>query len=509
MFTRLLFDMADQQPQRPFLFFEERTFTYRGFAGLVSAFAATLKERGIGRGSHVALICGNRPAYLVAWFALTEAGAVTVPLNAALVADGLRYTLTQSDATHVLIDETLIEDKMVFLEGLEIEVLPIGSEIETGDSPLRPLAGYSPDPSALNSILFTSGTTGLPKGAMVSQGCYLAAGEDMVRSLSLTPDERILVVLPLFHANPQMYAVMSVLQVGASLVLAPRFSASEFFPYARRYGATGFTFVGTILNILEKAVPTPPTDHSLRWCVGGGAPADIWRAVSERFGIRVLELYGMTETGGWVTMNTVAASRIGTVGRPRQGVRIEIVSEEGEVLAAGEKGEIAVSSEIPNLFFSGYYNNPQATASTLRGNALYTGDSGRIDESGFLVFEGRIKDLIRRGGEMISPTEIELQIMKHPHVLDCGVVGVPDDILGEEIKAVVVAREGFEPIALAEFLRSRLPPYMVPRYIAQAAAIPKTETEKVQRHALRTFGDRLADLSPRAASPAPVRAVAQ
>lgn len=188
-----------------------------------------------------------------------------------------------------------------------------------------------------NSILYTSGTTGLPKGAVLPHQAYVSAGIDMVRSLDVSADDRIMVFLPLFHANPQMYAVTSILRAGATMVLLPKFSASRFFEDAKAYGATGFTYVGTVLSILEKQHPGERREHQLKWCVGGGAPERVWREVESRFSVRVNELYGMTETGGWVTMNTADETRLGSVGRPRKGVEISIRDPEGLPVRVGEK----------------------------------------------------------------------------------------------------------------------------------------------------------------------------
>lgn len=190
----------------------------------------------------------------------------------------------------------------------------------------------------------------------------------------------------------------------------------------------------------------------------------------------------MTETGGWVTMNTVHKTRLGSVGPERKSVKVRILDESGKVLPAGQKGEIVGFSQTGDQFFTGYWNNPKATADTLRDGWLHTGDRGWMDEDGYLFFDGRLKELIRRAGEMISPVEIEQQLLKHEAVADCAVVGIPDEILGEDIMAYVVKRSPVDAIGLRDFLRQRLGDFMVPRYYGFIEQIPKTETQKIKRH---------------------------
>jgi long-chain acyl-CoA synthetase len=484
MLTNYLYKNAATIPDRPFLVWEDRQFSYAAMARTVTRCVRQLTEAGVRQGDRVALICGNRPAFLVAWFALTEIGAVTVPLNTSLVGDGLHYTLEQSEASALLIEPEFLEAKQEVLRDCKLSFVLLGPEMELDPGGAIERRGKMESPAVINAILYTSGTTGLPKGAMISNFSYEVAGHDMVASLGLTGDDRILVFLPLFHANPQMYAVSSALVCGACLIVLGRFSASEFFRVAKSQRATGFTYVGTVLSILDKSNPDQQVDHSLRWCVGGGAPAAVWKAVNERFGVEVRELYGMTETGGWVTMNTPASNRFGSVGPARRGVAIRIINPDGSDARTGDKGEIIARSERSDLFFSAYWKKPDVTAETLRDGWLHTGDRGWLDEDGFLHFDGRLKELIRRAGEMISPVEIELQLLKHPSVRDCAVVGVEDEILGEEIKAAVVLHELIDADSLAGFLSSRLPPHMVPRYFAYVDQIPKTETQKIKRHEL-------------------------
>ena len=483
MITQALHRRAATSPDREFVVTDELTISYGQMSRLVRRFASRLAGGGVRRGQSVALICGNRPAFLIAWFALNDLGAITVPLNTGLVGEGLRYTLTQSNSSLLLIEPDLLATMAADLEQLPSKLptmlLDQSVEADTADDGVVEIAVTSD--AAPNSILYTSGTTGLPKGAVLPHGSYLKAGKDMARSLGLTEDDRIMVFLPLFHANPQMYAVLPALEVGAALVLRPRFSAGDFFTDARRHCATGFTYVGTVLSILIKRHEHEQRNHGLRWCVGGGAPLNIWRSVEQRFNIAVRELYGMTETGGWVTMNTAEASRLGSVGRPRQGVEIAIRSD-GDDVPLGTSGEIVARATDPTMFLSEYWNNPAATGATLREGWLHTGDRGSIDADGFLFFDGRLKDLIRRAGEMISPAEIETQLLKHPEVRECAVVGVPDDLLGEQVVAVVVATRPLAEDVLREFMKTRIAAHLLPGSFVFVDALPKTETEKIKRH---------------------------
>ena len=500
MITDHLYSHAATQPNKVFLIYGSTEITYGQMADMVSAYAERLQTLGVSKGSRVALLCGNRPAFLVSWFAISELGAISVPLNTGLVGEGLKYTLVQSEAQVLIIEPELYQAKKGDIDAigdaLRKEIIEPAMEVPPTAKVARHLLSDNPEPLSANSILYTSGTTGLPKGAVLPHQAYVSAGVDMVQSLDLQADDRIMVFLPLFHANPQMYAVTSTLQAGATLVLLPKFSASRFFDDAIAYAATGFTFVGTVLSIIEKQHAGERRDHQLKWCVGGGAPARVWNEIETRFNIQVRELYGMTETGGWVTMNTSNQTRTGSVGRPRNGVEIAIRDPEGNVLPVGEKGEITASSSVNGMFFTEYWNNPDSTASTLKQGWLYTGDRGYLDQEGYLYFDGRVKELIRRGGEMIAPTEIEQQLLKHPAIKDCAIMGVPDEIMGEEVKAVLVATETVEPATLQEFLAGRIPGYMVPRFFAFVDAIPKTETQKIKRHELASLNAQTIDARP-------------
>ena len=496
----LLAARARESADQIFAVTDHGEYSFAVVESAVRGFAGELQRRGLQVGDHVALVAGNSAAYLVAWFAINLAGGVAVTLNTQIMGESLRYMLAQSDATAIVADRDWVAARSGDLdEGLA--ALPLVMIEDEATFISRAVDLPPPEPpllraSAPATIMYTSGTTGLPKGVVNSHAAYLAAGRHTALMLELSPSDRCMVVLPLFHANPQMYAVMSALQVGSTLVLRERFSASAFFDDARRFRATGFTFVGTILSILASRHSRRERDHALRFCLGGGAPLKVWREVEERFGVAVHELYGMTEVGGWVTANTVKDRRLGSCGRARPDMEVRVVDEDDREVGPERQGEIVVRPREPDVILSGYYRQPDKMVEACRNLWFHTGDRGSFDADGYLFFHGRIKELIRRGGEMISPVEIETSLRKMPGIADCAVVGVDDDVLGQEVKAVVVGAAEIPPASLRDYLAQHLPAFMLPRYVEFIDAVPKTETEKIQRHKIAYVDGRVHDLKP-------------
>lgn len=479
-----LLRLAATQPAAPMVWFEERVYSFAAIADVACRGAAWLADQGIEPGQHVGVAVSNRPLFLFYWFALAARGAVAVPIAHDSFGDPLRYTVQQSESRLMLTEageEQRLRDE---LAEIGVPVIAFAHEDAFADT----VASYQPvTPAALSpqtpvAILYTSGTTGLPKGAVIPAASYRAIGEKIVQAIGITSADRILTFLPLHHANPQMYSLMSTLTVGCSMALVPRFSASRFLEQARRSEATGFTYVGTVLSILAKEI-AGDAPSSLRWCVGGGAPRAVWDEVASRLHVKIHELYGMTETGGMVTINTREQYRHGSVGAIRDDFDVTLVDDSDRIIASGI-GEIVVRPRQPFVMTTGYFNKPAETVAASSNFWFHTGDLGRFDDDGFLYFEGRKKELIRRAGEMISPVTIELAALKHPSVADCAAVGVPDPILEEEIKLVVVTRCEVEPGDIVSFLRQKLPRHMVPRYVQFSSEIPKTPTQKVKRFAL-------------------------
>lgn len=499
MILERLAHWAGNAPDRTFVVTLDDSYSYGETWLAVRRFAAKLRAAGVGRGDHVALIAGNSAGYLVAWFAINAVGAVAVCLNNQLFGESINYLVTQSDAKLIIGDEAWLADKAGDLIG-EAAGLPRIRLDDDGSLFKAPSDAVmaevdTVDPSELCTILYTSGTTGLPKGVMCAHGGYAATGRETVRILGLSAEDRILVFLPLFHTNPQMYAVMSALTVGASLALSERFSASSFFDTARKLRATGCTFVGTVLAILAARFSEPARDHGLRFAIGGGTTKELAERVEERFGIGVVELYGMTEIGGWVSGASIAERRVGANGRVRADMEVAIFDGSDNPVPAGQRGEIVVRPLQPNVILKGYYRKSDEFLKASTNFWFHTGDAGSFDADGFLYFHGRLKEVIRRGGEMISPDEIEGHIRKMPCVRDCAVVGVPDPIMGDEIKVVLVA----DPVTTVGDVRDHLsgfvPKYMLPRYLEMVAAIPRTQTEKILRRDLQYINDNVVDFN--------------
>jgi crotonobetaine/carnitine-CoA ligase len=492
----LLTSKAHCHEDRTALIFEGRRLSYRDLETAANRTANALQALGVGPDDHVALMLPNGPDYLACWFALAKLGAVTVALNTQLQGDTLAHLLSRSDSRALILADAFRPAWAAVASRLP------GLRVLDWDNPANPgrlaamCSGMPPEltapprvadtrPQILTS---TSGTTGMPKLVANSHRAYLRAARDLAAAVQVSAEDRIFTALPLYHANPQVYCVLTALVADAAMALAPRFSAGAFWHEVRACGATAFTYVGAVLPILLTRPPTAADkDHPARKCFGGGAPAEIYDAFSARFGVEVLELYGMSETGTWNTLNRPGQGRSGTVGTARRGFQIRIVDDLDNPLPTGEVGEIVLRPDEPFLMFDGYYNDPAESFACSRNWWFHTGDLGCVDAEGYYHFRGRRKEAIRRGGENISPEAVERAANAHPAVAESAAVGVSDPVLFEDLRLFVVAREGhcLDPRELAGHLAQRLPRFMRPRYIDIVAVLPKSASQKIQRLRLK------------------------
>jgi crotonobetaine/carnitine-CoA ligase len=301
-------------------------------------------------------------------------------------------------------------------------------------------------------------------------------------------DDVFYTTLPLFHVNAQMLSTMGSLVSGLPLALAGRFSASGFIDELRCHGATVFNYVGAMLTMIFKQ-PERDDDSAnpARIAIGGAAPAELWPRFERRFGVSLREIYGLTETGCYCLGSPPDDPRVGKIGRPVSWSEVRISRDDGSEAPVGEPGEIVVRSNRPDVLFKGYYKNRRATEEAMKRGWFHTGDRGRLDADGYFVFLDRLKDMIRRRGENISSYEVERVLNSHDSVAESAAVGVPSELGEEEVMAVVVIKPDhtLSPEELIAHCVERIAPFMVPRYVRFAEALPKTATERVQKYLLR------------------------
>ena len=504
----LIRSRVDRYRDKTFLLFKDQKYTYEQLDRITNHAANGFRSIGITKGDKVAIMLPNCPEFLFTWFGLAKVGAVEVLINTQLKGTFLKHQIGIGHSVTAIVGVDYLETFLPILNELPdlrtVIFVPHDNAVRPPEGPhyytywdwLLSHPDTSPPDVDIKecdplSIMFTSGTTGPSKGVLNSHNAYIRCGEDCAKTIGLTDEDRCYSVLPLYHGNPQMMAVMSALWVGGSLVIGERFSASRFFQEAKYYSATYFTYVGTILAILSKLPEKPDdSDNPLRLCFGGGAPKDVWKLIENRFKIKIYEAYGMIEAGCVTTINRDNKKGFGSVGVPRECFEVKIMNQRDEEVAIGELGEIVVRPRETFVMFDGYYHMADKTVESLRNLWFHTGDKARKDEDGFFYFEGRVKHTIRRKGENISSEAIENVINACPKVLESAVVGVPDEIAGEEIKAYIIARPDADlgPGEVIAWCGKGLPDFMIPRYIEFRDYFDKTGSEKIQKYKLQEEG---------------------
>jgi acyl-CoA synthetase (AMP-forming)/AMP-acid ligase II len=496
----LLRDRAARDPHKLAVLFRDKRLDYAELERSANRAAHALERIGLRRGDRLALLLPNSVEFLVAVFAAARAGIVFVPVNTAFAPGEIEYVLAHSEAAGIVAAPAFVPA----IDSMRDRLPRLGRFVCTGaDEPPgwisweRLLHGADDSPLGseaaagdLASITYTSGTTDRPKGVMLSQYAYAFAPQARARALGWNETDRVFVVLPLFHVNALCHMAIAMLSVGGTLVLAERFSASRFWDEVREHEVTTSSLMRTIPQILlSLAERADDAKNPLRLVVSL-LPPEAHLRFEERFGLVVVGSYSLTEDILSVIGPVEKERRkLGSCGLPvaPELHRIRIVGEDGRDLGPGEPGEIVKRS--PALM-RGYYKNPRATEEALRGGWLYTGDLGYLDEDGFLFFVDRKKDMVKRGDENISSEEVERVLNSHPMVAESAVVGVPDPIRQEEIKAYVVLKppatvESVPPHEIWEFCARQLAAFKVPRYLEYRRELPKTPSSKIQKQLLR------------------------
>jgi len=465
---------AAERGAHPFILHADRRVTYAEFDGLANRAANALGGLGVAKGDRVTLAMGSSVEYLVAAFGILRAGGVLNPVNPALGARELGYVLGHAEPKVVITDAARLEAAGTVLGANAFAALVARS------AAAPPAVALGPGDAS--TLLYTSGTTGTPKGVLFSHGSTGMGGRHFIEALGLTPDDTILAVTPLFHGNA-WGAVQTALHAGGTVAFPRAFHASEFWPLVHATGATVLYTLGTILAmLLTRESSALERTSRLRIVLGLGA-APVRDEVIRRFGVRhVAECFGSTDAGVVTITPLGAAWRPGSCGPPVPGVELRILDADGRTLGPRETGEIAVRSPA---CLTAYFRDPEQTAAAFRDGWFLTGDLGFVDEDGWLYFVDRKRDVIRRGGENVSSVLIEKTLREHPRVAEVAVIGVPDPVLGQEIKAVVVANGPVTGAELGAFAAARLAKFQVPRLWEFRASLPKTATQRVEKYKLR------------------------
>lgn len=482
---------------RPFLTFDDlegnvRRWTYAEFDALVAEVAGRMRELGAEGGGRIHLMLANSPAFVALWLAAARIGATIVPADPRARARELTEHFRRTKPVVGICSTEMEETYRDAAEAEELRYIAVAeADCELGDLRGPSLAeGTAPGPLDAAAIMFTSGTTAAPKGVVVTQANYAFAGDVMAAAAALRPDDRCIVVLPLFHANAQYYSFAAAISVGAQVALMARFSASGFIEQVRRHEATHASlFAAPIRMILARTAPeTAPVKLAHCWFAQDLAPSE-YEAFAELIGVRPRQLYGMTETIPAVLTAPVLEPMPDSIGRPTIACDVRLVAPDGEgEPPPGEVGEIAVSGRPGIELFAGYLDDPETTAASFREGLFLTGDLARRDERGRYRFAGRRGDVLKVAGENVSTVEVESVLAEHPGVLDCAVVGEADPVRDEVPVAHVVRAEGHEELdeaALIEWCRRLLAPSKVPRRVVFHEKLPRTSVGKIRKFALR------------------------
>jgi acyl-CoA synthetase (AMP-forming)/AMP-acid ligase II len=489
----LLAEAAGLRGEKPFLVAGETVVSYGEALARANGLAGVLADLGIGRDDRVAVLLQNVPEVLYVWFALAHLGAVMVPVNPALVPLEVEPYLRHTRAGAVIGRANSVE---IYGERLGLPVrIVVGDGEAPGavaftapcrESPPK-LAAPAASARDLATILQTSGTTGHAKGAQLTHDTYVLPARQFVRWMQVTPDDRFLGCLPLFHMAGQAFAVSAV-AAGATLVLAPRFSGHSFWSQIQQHRITLVRHLGDMLAYLCHLPETPDEHgHTLRAVYGGGARPEVAQAFESRFGVPVVEGYGLTETNT-VLCNEIGRRRPGSIGKPLAYNEVRIADGAGRPLQVREVGEIQVKRNP--VMMVDYAGNTEATQAAFVDGWFRTGDLGYQDEDGYVYFVGRTKDVIRRRGENVYAGQVEEVLSKHPAIAHAAVVGTPDRFGGEEVKAYLVFRPGAQiaPEDLVEWCRPYLAEFEIPRYFELCGDLPRTSTNKINKGQLWTLG---------------------
>lgn len=488
-----------------YLVYEDRSITYRQMDENANRIANYLLSIGAKPGNGLATLMGNSQQFLDVFFGIQKIGMYINTVNTGLRGEGLAFIIDNSDAKFLVVDY----DKLDLYRSVESQtpqlrhiivntleapedyavpegMLDMRDAYKSSVSSEKPQVSFSPDSMLL--IMYTSGTTGLPKGVVFRYNKNLVDKIKLLSQLAMKPDSVYYTPLALFHGNALFVTTTQVLVSGARLALSKKFSASRFWDEIHQSGATIFNTIGAMIPILLKQPAHPhEKDHKVSLVISAGCLADMWEPFETRFGVTLWEAYGAIDGSGTI-MNLGNAPK-GSVGSSLIS-EIRLVDESGNDVPTGQAGELLFKVDPGRKSTVEYYKNTEATQTKTKGEWEHTGDFLYKDDKGFLYFVGRKTDSMRRRGENVSAYEVEKVILKNPKVQECAVYGVPSELTEDEIMASVTTVEGerLSPDELWGFLQDKLARYAVPRYIRIVDDFPRTETFRIKKHELKDIG---------------------
>ncbi|MEM9189778.1 MAG: long-chain fatty acid--CoA ligase [Myxococcota bacterium] len=501
----ILRESAKRSPDAKAMVIGEQELSYAMLHGYAQRFAGGLHKLGHERGQHIALMLPNVPQFTVAYYGAHYVGAPVVPLNVLLRQDEVAYHLEDSDAVTLVVWEGFLEQaqagfarvdtcKNLIVVRADIADVsaPEGAHNMTavigGAEPVSELPDTMPDDTAV--MLYTSGTTGRPKGAELTHfNMFYNAEYSATKLIPMSPDIAALAVLPLFHSFGQTVIQNAVLLSGGTVILLPRFDPTAAFNTMQSRQVSLFAGVPTMYFALLNHPEASSFDlGSLKYCVSGGSamPVEVMKAFDEKYGVNILEGYGLSETSPVASFNTLdQPKKPGSIGRPIWGIEFRLEKDDGTVVdAPNEPGEICIRG---HNIMRGYYKKPEANREAIKDGWFHSGDIGTRDEDGFYYIVDRKKDMIIRGGYNVYPREIEEVLYAHPAVAEAAVIGIPHASHGEEVKAVVALKAGQSatPDDIVAYCKDKLAAYKYPREVTIIDELPKGPTGKILKRELR------------------------
>ncbi len=503
--AKLLETRARQMPDKHFLLYRDEAVTYRQMDERANQIAHFLLGLGYGKGKGLGIYMRNSPRFLDIFFGVQKLGMYLVPINPELKGDGLAYLIDHSDIEGIVLDAELQDSleavadrlgrlKHVIVNDMEKEAKPF----RIPDNRLLLSAGYAQpvhNPGIGHNredvclIMYTSGTTGRPKGVVYRYKKTNVRLLSLISHVLLKPDDVYYTYLALCHGNALFVTTTLALARGATVALSRKFSASRFWERVNQHQATVFNTIGSIIPILMKQ-PESPADsrNKVRFIISAACPADMWEAFEKRFGTTIYEIYSAVDSGGKAIMN-LATAPVGSLGKPSRPEEIRIVDENGRAVPSDTPGELLFKVKGGSGRVE-YYKNQEASEKKSGSGWLHTGDLVRQDENGFLYFVGRNTESMRKGGENVSAYEVEHVIMDHPFVEDVAVYAVPSELAEDEIMAAIklVGGSSLSAKDLKQFLSDKLAKYAIPRYVRFVDEFPKTTSHRIMKHLLEKEG---------------------